>query len=249
MKVPGQAAAQSGRGTAGRVRGGEESAVRVARPARARTNSFTSGADCCTWRPRARKRWLHLLGTCNVETDETAIRCCNARRQRPRWGCCGASQRSASIYPASRRGGRGGRRAAAAIARDPVLRRLPVDWTVRRTRDCAPRSLRPSSHEPSTPRRSNSIGRPRPHVTSAPSCIANCSGSPVQARSTTRIAKRLIGLQSRFVAELAELGVPLDRRETAAVRALEAVQRTLADRTRAVAARLTRTAMHSPNSR
>ena len=35
-------------------------------------------------------------------------------------------------------------------------------------------------------------------------------------------AEKFVALQARFVAELAELGVPQDRRQTAAVRALEA---------------------------
>jgi ATP-dependent helicase/nuclease subunit A len=114
------------------------------------------------------------------------------------------------------------------IPRDPILSRLPAAW-----------SLPPVAASPvvATPLGRRSVGPVAIEFDWAGE-TARHIGTVVH-RELQRLsraqrldlpdAQQLVQLQARLVAELAELGVPLDRRQTAAMRALEAVQRTLAD--------------------
>jgi ATP-dependent exoDNAse (exonuclease V) beta subunit len=110
------------------------------------------------------------------------------------------------------------------IPRDPLLRRLPADW-----------------HRPAAPPAPAITIRELVRATAATtiefdwaSATARHVGTVVH-RELQRLARGLAslrpdeGLHRRFTAELAELGVPHERRDAAAAKAVAAVGRTLAD--------------------
>jgi ATP-dependent exoDNAse (exonuclease V) beta subunit len=169
------------------------------------------------------KRWLHLIGTCRLRPDDaggvTLVRPASGVALGLLWPVVEAEfeARLASLGTVEGE-------ASPEIPRDPPLRRLPLDWQ------------RP---EPVAPR----IVTSRPTTASAAPAVefdwvtetARHVGTVVH-RELQRIAfggtdggVDDVAARRRYDDQLAELGVPAERREAAAARVAEALERTLAD--------------------
>ncbi len=169
------------------------------------------------------ERWLHLLGTCRLRPDDAG----GATLLRPSSGTAlgllwpvveaGFEARLASLGAVEGE-------ASPEIPRDPPLRRLPPDWKM--PEPVAPRivSFRPTK------------GAAQPAVEFDWATETARHVGTVVHRELQRIAReggsRAVtgdAARRRHDDELAELGVPAERREAAASRVAEALERTLAD--------------------
>ena len=193
------------------------------------------------------ERSLHLLGSCEVDRgreDRRAARCAH-RTQASALGLLWASRGiRRRVRPTARRD-RGDieGEAGPVIPRDPVLLRLPDGWHAAAVARGARRSSCASSCARPRPltrriRLGDGDGAPRRHGGAPRAAALRARGGGDACRLTAR--RR--ALQRRYAAELAELGVPHERRERrrrqgAGGRATHARRRT-----RALAAQCRRTA-------
>ncbi|MGI9247097.1 MAG: 3'-5' exonuclease, partial [Steroidobacteraceae bacterium] len=177
------------------------------------------------------ERHLHLFGACAVELDKkTGDPKVRAPRESAALGLLWVepSVREAFAARLAEADGIEGEEPMP-IPRDPQLLRLPLDWRVPTPPDgpaIAVRQLRRSAGEASV--EFDWASETARHV------------GTVVHRELQRLARRQAGLPGggpaavealrlRYATELAELGVPQERRVAAATRVIDAVERTLAD--------------------
>ena len=153
------------------------------------------------------KRWLHLFGTCQLKDQHGRGSDARYARRRPlRWACCGPSS-SLNLPHASAITGDIEGEASPDIVREPPLRRLPLEWRV---------------PEPESPRiastRSPTAAAQQPVEFDWATETARHVGTVVH-RELQRIARDgaaggvgVAVTRRRYVDELAELGVPAERR-------------------------------------
>jgi ATP-dependent exoDNAse (exonuclease V) beta subunit len=176
------------------------------------------------------ERSLHLLGTCAVDTDETTgQRSVRAPDQESALGLLWAVPEIAGAFEA---------RLAdidaiageqnTPIPRDPILLRLPDGW-----RPPAPPAAPPIVVR-EVRRRIDDTALEFDWASETARHVGTVVHRELQrlAHGTVDavdLASIRTALEARYVVELAELGVPQERRATAASRAFTAIQRTLAD--------------------
>jgi ATP-dependent exoDNAse (exonuclease V) beta subunit len=169
------------------------------------------------------KRWLHLFGTCQVKAQEegapTLVRPPSSVALGMLWPVVEHEFAARLAITGDIEG-----EASPDIAREPPLRRLPLAWRV---------------PEPQSPRISSTSA---PKVSTQPPVefdwateTARHVGTVVHrelqrmARDGALGAANVAATRRRYVDELAELGVPAERRQAAAERIASAVSRTLED--------------------
>ena len=169
------------------------------------------------------KRWLHLFGTCRLRPDDaggvTLMRPSSSVALGLLWPVVEAEfeGRLASL-------GEVEGETAPEIPRDPPLRRLPLDWQL--PEPVAPRivSARPTTASTAPAVEFDWATETARHVgTVVHRALQRISRDGWRGAATDDDARR------RYDDELAELGVPAERREAAAARVAEALERTLAD--------------------
>jgi ATP-dependent exoDNAse (exonuclease V) beta subunit len=169
------------------------------------------------------KRWLHLFGTCQLKEQEeggpTLVRPASSVALGMLWPVVERAFAARLAITSDIKG-----EVSPDIAREPPLRRLPLAWRM---------------PEPDSPRIASTC---TPAVTAQPPVefdwateTARHVGTVVH-RELQRIARygaagggRAAVTRRRYVDELAELGVPAERRPEAAERIASAVSRTLQD--------------------
>ena len=169
------------------------------------------------------KRWLHLFGTCRLRPDDTG----GVTLMRP-----SSSVALGLLWPVvelefeARLESLGAVEGETSpeIPRDPPLRRLPLDW--QRPEPVAPRivSARPTTASTAPAVEFDWATETARHVgTVVHRALQRIARDGGPGAATDDDARR------RHDDELAELGVPAERREAAASRVAEALERTLAD--------------------
>ena len=169
------------------------------------------------------KRWLHLFGTCKLKDQEegapTLVRPPSSVALGMLWPVVEHEFAARLAITGDIEG-----EAPADIVREPPLHRLPLEWRV---------------PEPESPRivstRSPTAAAQQPVEFDWATETARHVGTVVH-RELQRIARdgtaggvRVAVTRRRYVDELAELGVPAERRQAAVERIASAVSRTLAD--------------------
>jgi ATP-dependent exoDNAse (exonuclease V) beta subunit len=177
------------------------------------------------------ERALHLLGSCPVETDkktgEPGIR---APWRSSALGLLWADPRVPAAFAQrlAELGEVAGEDPAEVSAREPLLRRLPAGWTLP---DLPPA---PRVEMGELPRAVPAEPVEFDWATETARHVGTVVHRELQrlAREGARLPEAgpgLLALAARHATELAELGVPEDRRDAAAQRVLQALQRTLDD--------------------
>jgi ATP-dependent exoDNAse (exonuclease V) beta subunit len=169
------------------------------------------------------KRWLHLLGTCRLQPDDaggvTLVRPASGVALGLLWPVVEAEfeARLASLGTVEGE-------ASPEIPRDPPLRRLPLAW--QRPEPVAPRIVtsRPATASAAPAVEFDWVTETARHVgTVVHRELQRIACDGPDGAVADGAARR------RYDDELAELGVPAERRETAVARVAAALERTLAD--------------------
>jgi ATP-dependent exoDNAse (exonuclease V) beta subunit len=169
------------------------------------------------------KRWLHLFGTCVIKDGDdgrpVVVRPASSVALGMLWPVLEPEFQSRLSEAGAIEG-----EAAPVIARDPLLRRLPLEWRM------------PTFESPRFESSSRLRGATQPTVEfDWASETARHVGTVVHrellhlARGDARAGPAEQAARQRYHDELAELGVPADRRAAAVDRVAAAVARTLAD--------------------